>query len=209
MTEPTPTVFVVDDDASHLAGVARLLRAAGYAVRCFDSAGAFIAARPLESRGCVVADLMMPGIDGLELQEELARSGNPLPVIFLTGHGDIPTTVRAMRNGAHDFLIKTAPSEALLAAIEGALERDAAQSRQRARQRELRTSFEELSPRELEVLLQVLRGRLNKQIAADLGITERSVKRHRTNYSRKLGVRSVAELSRLAVEAGVVSELEQ
>jgi FixJ family two-component response regulator len=202
-------VFVVDDDKSYLASVKRLLRAAGYSVRCYSSAREFLDKLPLEVRGCVVADLKMPGMDGLELQEELVRAGNPLPVIFLTGHGDIPTTVRAMRNGAHDFLIKTTPSEVLLAAIEGALERDAAESRQRARQLELRTSFEELSPRELEVLLQVLRGRLNKQIGEDLGITERSVKRHRTNYSRKLGVKSVAEISRLAVEAGVVNEREQ
>jgi len=209
MMQQLPTVFVVDDDASYLAGVARLLRASGYGVSCFSSASAFLSERPLHARGCVVADLMMPGMNGLELQDALARSDNPMPVVFLTGHGDIPTTVEAMRGGAHDFLVKTAPSEALLAAIEGALARDLSEGEIRRRQRRFQAHLEELSPRESEVLVHVLRGRMNKEIAADLGISERSVKRHRTNFMRKAGVTSVAELARLAAESAIYGDIER
>ena len=196
MNRGTPTVFAVDDDASFLAGIERLLRAAGYAVACFTSATDFLAKRPLHPAGCIVADLQMPGMDGIALQEALAKSDNPLPVVFLTGQGDIPTSVKAMRRGAEDFLTKTAPKEELLAAIERALARD-------AREREMRSRFERLTPREREVMAHVMRGQLNKQIAAELGIDERSVKRHRTSLMGKVGVRSVAELVRLATDAGL------
>ncbi len=198
-------IFVVDDDAAFLTSVERLLRASGYAVACFASAGEFLAQRAPCAAGCVVADLDMPGMDGLALQTALAESDAPLPVVFLTGRGDIPTSVRAMRSGAEDFLTKTAPKEALLAAIERALARDARERGDRERRQELRARFERLTPREREVLAQVLRGRLNKQIAADLGIDERSVKRHRTSLMAKIEVRSVAELARLAAEAGAPS----
>lgn len=200
-----PTVFVVDDDAPFLAGLERMLRASGYVVRCFMSAADFLAGRSAASPGCVVADLQMPGMDGMSLQQALAQSDDPLPIVFLTGHGDIPTGVAAMRHGAEDFLTKTAPRDQLLAAIERALARDACERRNRARQRELRARFTALTPREREVLSHVLRGRLNKQIAADLGIDERSVKRHRTSLMAKLGVASVAALAQLAVEAGIVA----
>jgi FixJ family two-component response regulator len=196
MNGGTPTIFVVDDDASFLVGMERLLRAMGYAVACFTSAADFLAKLPPRAAGCIVTDLQMPGMDGIALQEALAKSDNPLPVVFLTGQGDIPTSVRAMRRGAEDFLTKTTPKEALLAAIERALARD-------AREREMRCRFDRLTPREREVLAHVLRGRLNKQIAAELGIDERSVKRHRTCLMGKVGVRSVAELARLATEAGI------
>jgi FixJ family two-component response regulator len=196
MNAGTPTVFVVDDDASFLSGMERLLRAMGYAVACYTSAADFLAKRPPRAAGCIVADLQMPGMDGIALQEALAQSDEPLPVVFLTGHGDIPNSVKAMRRGAEDFLTKTAPKEALLAAIERALARD-------AREREMRSRFERLTPREREVLAHVLRGQLNKQIAAELGIDERSVKRHRTSLMGKVGVTSVAELARLATEAGI------
>ena len=208
MKVPATTVFVVDDDPSHLSSVGRLLRASGYAVTCFPSAADFLARRPPQARGCVVADLRMPGMDGIALQEVLARSDNPLPVIFLTGHGDIPTSVKAMRRGAEDFLVKTAPGEVLLAAIERALARDAREHADRERHGAMRARFASLTPREGKVLTHVLNGRLNKQIAADLEIDERSVKRHRTHLTRKLGVESVAELVRLAVEAGVRTEPE-
>ena len=208
MSEPATTVFVVDDDPSYLSGVERLLRAAGYAVASFTSASDFLARRPSSARGCVVADLRMPGMDGLALQEALAGSDNPLPTVFLTGQGDIPTSVKAMRRGAEDFLDKSAPGELLLGAIERALARDAREHADRARRGALRARFAALTPRENEVLTQVLRGQLNKQIAADLGVDERSVKRHRTNLIRKLGVDSVAELVRLAVEAGIRAENE-
>ena len=198
------TVYIVDDDASFLTATSRLLRASGFAVRTFAAAGDFLAQREAESAGCVVADLQMPEMNGLDLQTALARTGNPLPILFLTGHADIPSTVRAMRDGAEDFLEKRAPKEKLLDAVKRALARDARERGQRTRRRELRALFDSLSERELEVLGHVVQGRLNKQIAADLSIHERTVKLHRTAITTKLGVPSVAELTRLAHEAGLV-----
>jgi FixJ family two-component response regulator len=202
-----PTVFFVDDDESFLASVARLFRGSGFRVKAFPSAADFLAQRPPDAPGCVVADLQMPGMSGIELQEALTRSDNPLPIVFLTGHGDIPTSVKAMRHGAEDFLTKRAPKEDLLAAVKRALERDVRDRGERKRRRELRARFDQLTSREHEVLAHVLRGRLNKQIAADLGIDERSVKRHRTSFMEKLQVQSVAQLTQLAVQAGMVGEL--
>ena len=196
------TVFLVDDDASFLTSVARLLRASGLLAQPFSSAADFLAHRPQDAPGCVVADLQMPGMNGIELQEALAKSKNPLPIVFLTGQGDIPTSVKAMRHGAEDFLTKRAPKEELIAVVNRALERDGRDREIRIRRRELSARFETLTPREREVLTHVLRGRLNKQIAADLGIDERSVKRHRTSLTGKLQVQSVAELAQLAAEAG-------
>lgn len=203
MTEFARTVFVVDDDASFLASVGRLLRASGYAAECYASAADFLAHRPSQAPGCVVADLKMPGMDGMALQASLSQSADPLPIVFLTGRGDIPTSVKAMRQGAEDFLAKTAPKEELLAAIERAFVRDARERCARERRRDLLARFEKLTVREHQVLAQVLHGRLNKQIAADLGIDERSVKRHRTSLMGKLNAKSVAELAQLAIEAGV------
>jgi two-component system, LuxR family, response regulator FixJ len=203
MNENVETVFLVDDDESFLTSVARLFRASGMLVKPFSSAADFLAQRPPEAAGCVVADLQMPGMSGIELQEALAKSKNPLPIVFLTGQGDIPTSVKAMRHGAEDFLTKRAPKEELIAAVNRALERDARDRKVRIRRRELSARFETLTPREREVLAHVLRGRLNKQIAAALGIDERSVKRHRTSLMHKLQVQSVAELAQLAVEAGI------
>ena len=185
----------------------RLLSAVGYTVQGFESAQAFLDRLTPEISGCVVADLQMPGMNGLELQDALRRSANPLPVIFLTGQGDIPTTVSAMRSGAEDFLTKRARKEELLAAVERAFEREAKERQQRERLRHLRHRFDALSKRELEVLEQVVQGRMNKQIAADLNIIERTVKLHRTSITRKLGVQSVAELTRLVDEAGLFRPL--
>ena len=199
------TVFVVDDDPSFNTSLERLLRASGDPVACFHSAAEFLARRPPGAPGCVVVDLHMPGMDGLALQQALAQSADPLPIVFLTGHGDIPTSVRAMRLGAEDFLTKTAPSDQLLAAIGNALARDARERLERSRERERQARFSRLTPREREVLAHVLTGRLNKQIAADLGVDERSVKRHRTSLMAKLGVASVAALVQLAVEAGIAA----
>jgi len=203
MNESVSIVFVVDDDESFLKAINRFLRANGYAAKCYSSATDFLTQRPTHAAGCVVADLRMPGMDGLALQTALARSDNPLPVVFLSGNGDIPSSVSAMRGGAEDFLVKTAPKEDLLAAVERALKRDVEQRKSRLRMNELTMRFAELTSREKEVLSYVLRGQLNKQIAANLGITERSVKRHRTNLMRKLEISSVVDLAQLAAEAGI------
>jgi FixJ family two-component response regulator len=148
----------------------------------------------------------MPGMDGMALQATLAQSADPLPIVFLTGHGDIPISVEAMRQGAEDFLVKTAPKELVIAAIERALARNARERSDLARRQRLQSRFEKLTPREHEVLSHVMQGKRNKGIADDLGIDERSVKRHRTNLMRKLGVTSVAELVQLAVESGMPAE---
>ena len=203
MTASEPIVHIVDDDASFLAATSRLLRASGFAVRTFASAAEFLAQREDDAPGCVLADLQMPGMNGIELQAALARSHNPLPILFLTGHGDIPSSVRAMRDGAEDFLEKRAPKAQLLDALKRALARDTREREVRALQRELRARFDRLTPREFEVLGHVVRGQLNKQIAGDLGIHERTVKLHRTAITTKLRVQSVAELTRLTDEAGL------
>ena len=197
-----PIVHVVDDDASFLKAVSRLRLASGFTVKIFDSAAALLAQVSAETRGCVIADLRMPGVSGLDLQDALVKSGLTLPVIFLTGEGDVPSSVRAMRRGAEDFLEKRAPKNQLLEAVNRALERDARECAEQARMHTLRAAFDALTPREREVLAHVVRGRLNKQIAADLNIHERTVKLHRTAVTIKLGVHSVAELTKLWMEAG-------
>jgi FixJ family two-component response regulator len=198
-----PTVHIVDDDMSFLAAISRLLRASGFAVKTFSSASDFLAQHDAEALGCVLADLQMPGMNGLDLQSALAQKHNPLPILFLTGHGDIPSTVRAMRDGAEDFLEKRAPKEKVLDAVKRSLARNTRERESNARQRELRERFDALSKRELEVLAHVVQGKLNKQIAGDLGIHERTVKLHRTAITTKLRVQSVAELTRVTLQAGI------
>ena len=205
MSETEAIVHIIDDDASFLAAISRLLRAKGFAVKTFASASAFLAEAEAEAPGCVLVDVRMPGMSGLDLQSALSQARSPLPILFLTGHGDIPSTVRAMRGGAEDFLEKRAPKETLLDAVRRALARDAREREERARQHHLRRRFDALTKREREVLAHVVQGRLNKQIAADLGIHERTVKLHRTAITTKLGVQSVAELTRLTDQAGIFS----
>lgn len=200
---PRPTVFIVDDDVSFLRSLARLLRGSGFQVVIHNSAAEFLATLNPDLAGCVIADLQMPGMDGLALQEALQNAGSPLPVLFLTGHGDIPTTVQAMRRGAEDFLTKNAPKDILIAAVQRALARNEQDRAAYARCQALRQPFERLTDREREVLRHVVQGKLNKQIAAELGIHERTVKLHRTQITTKLDVRSVAELTRRVQEAGV------
>ncbi|WP_437319761.1 response regulator transcription factor [Sorangium sp. So ce385] len=192
-----PTVFVVDDDPSVLRALERLLRSAGYAVEGYASPEAFLERAPSERPGCVVVDLRMPGLGGLELQDELARRGCPLPVVFLTGHGDVSSSVRAMKAGAVDFLAKPCDDTDLLAAVERAIARDAEARAARGAQQALRTRFEALTPREREVCLRVAQGLLNKQIADELGAAEKTIKVHRGRVMEKLGVETVAELVRL------------
>lgn len=198
----TPTVFLVDDDSSYLDATARMLRASGFAVQPFRSAREFLAQHGANTPGCVIADLQMPEMNGLALQSALARTRNALPIIFLTGQGDIPSTVRAMRDGAEDFLEKRAPREELIDAVRRAIARDETQRAARTKIRDAQSRFAKLSEREREVLDHVLRGALNKQIADELGICERTVKLHRTSIKTKVGVQSVAELAQLAQAAG-------
>jgi len=204
----TPVVYVLDDDRSFLTAIARLLRASGYAVRTFSSGADLLLSLQEDWTGCILADLRMPGMSGLEFQEALSRSENPLPVVFLSGHGDVPTTVRALKNGAEDFLTKRATWEDILAAVERAIVRDAREREERARRLMARARFDRLTKREREVLAHVVQGRLNKQIAWDLSIHERTVKLHRTGITTKLGIASVAELTRWAQDAGLLTELD-
>jgi two-component system response regulator FixJ len=202
MGDALPVVHVVDDDTSFLVALARLLKASGYTVRTYASAADFLAKLD-DNAGCVVTDLRMPGMDGLDLQQALMRGTNILPVVFLSGEGDIPTTVQAMRQGAEDFLTKRAPKEAILAAVDRAIARDARQRAEGAQSHALRARFDTLTGRELEILRHVVAGQINKQIADDLGISERTVKFHRTAITTKLQVHSVAELTRLAQAVGL------
>jgi FixJ family two-component response regulator len=207
MNDDHPVLHLVDDDEQYLKATARLLRAAGFAVQTYASAAEFLASSTGGAPGCVVVDLQMPEVDGLELQRRLAGADDSLPVVFLTGHADVPTSVRAMRQGAEDFLSKTAPQADLLAAVRRALDRDAQLRAERAAQDKLRAPFDTLTPREREVLGHVLTGEMNKQIARALGIDERSVKRHRTSIMAKLQVESVAELVHLVHDAGLRSTI--
>ena len=205
----TKVVFVVDDDPSFRTAVTRMLQAAGLGVQSFACGAellSHLSGGHLDGSGCVLADLRMPGLDGLQLQQTCAEAGVELPFVFLTGQGDVPSAVSAMRQGAIDFLDKCAPQQTLLAALELALERDANARASRARRGELKRRFSALTGRETEVLAQVVHGRMNKQIAATLGIHERTVKLHRSAITSKLGVRSVAELTTLAREIGRFAE---
>ena len=200
---PTPIIHLVDDDPSFRTAVTRLLRAAKYEVRGYASASEFLACDPWATPGCILLDLRMPGVSGLDLQQSLARMEERLPVIFVTGHGDIPASVRAMKAGAVDFLTKPVSREALLRAVQNALGVDAKGRAARAVLRELHDRYENLTPREREVLAHVVSGKLNKQIAFDLGAAERTIKAHRASIMEKLQVQSVAELVRLAQELGI------
>lgn len=197
------TVFLVDDEPEMLKALSRLLRSRGFTVRAFSSAREFATAyRPAEP-GCLVLDVAMPGVDGFELQGRLARDGVPLPVIFLTGHGDIPMSVRAIKAGAVDFLTKPVDHADLVRAVRAALERSAAQEAEHAAVADLSARLATLTPRELEVLRHVITGRLNKQIAAHLGTSEQTVKVHRMRLTRKMGIASAVELARAAARLGV------
>lgn len=193
-----PVVHVVDDDDSLRKAVTRLLNAAGYDVRAYSSAGEFALAIRDNRRGCVLLDVRMPGPSGLDLQEALAREDEPLPVIFLTAHGDVPTSVRAMKAGAADFLTKPIKRDVLLNAVRTALARDARLHTSHEQLRDLRMRFEKLTPRERNVFELVVAGRLNKQIAAELGMAERTVKAHRAQVMAKMQVTSLAELVHVA-----------
>jgi FixJ family two-component response regulator len=203
MPSPAETVYVVDDDPSVLKSLARLVGAAGYRVKTFDRAAAFLESRLVKGPKCLVLDLKMPGLGGLDLQRELAARGLVLSVIFLSGHGNVPSSVEAMKAGAMDFLTKPVRGEALLNAIRAALDRDKARLKDQRGLDLIRRRTEMLSPRELQVLRWVIAGALNKQTAAELAISEKTVKFHRAEVMRKMKAGSVAELTMLANRAGV------
>ncbi len=196
-------IHVVDDDAGVRKGLARLLEAAGYEVRCHASAGEFLIAETGDTPGCVLLDVRMPGPSGLDLQDALAKRGEPLPIVFLTGHGDIPMSVRALKAGAVDFLTKPVDRPTLLAAVDAALAQDAARRAERDGLRALQQRYERLTAREKEVLAHVVSGKLNKQIAADIGAAERTVKAHRAQVMQKMAVESLADLVRAASRLGL------
>ncbi|MFT4549696.1 MAG: FixJ family two-component response regulator [Verrucomicrobiales bacterium] len=198
MTPADPTVFLVDDDPSVLKGLSRLLRSSGHRVEAFDSPREFLREHDPQAAGCLVLDLAMPGLTGLELQQALAEKGCALPIIFLTGRGDIPSSVTALKRGAADFLTKPIHDACLLAAVAAAIEKDRVAREERARLDEIRSRFETLTPREKEVMLHVVSGHLNKQIAGDLGTVEKTIKVHRSRVMAKMGVKSLAELVWLA-----------
>jgi FixJ family two-component response regulator len=198
MGEANPTVCIVDDDTEFRDSVARLLHSVGLNLREFSSVAAFLKAAPTDGPTCLVLDVRMPGRSGLELQRDLAAADRQVPIIFMTAHGDIPMTVQAMKGGAIEFLTKPFRDQDLLEAIEAGLARDGARRESDKALAALRGRFDSLSTREREVLIGVTAGRLNKQIAADIGITESTVKVHRTNMMRKMKARSLPELSRMA-----------
>jgi FixJ family two-component response regulator len=198
-----PVVHVVDDDVGMRKALSTLLQAAGYKVSTYASAREFLLARPGSAPGCVILDVRMPGQSGLDTQQALAEDDAPLPIVFLTAHGDIPMSVRAVRAGAVDFLTKPVKRVTLLAAVDSALARDAAQRAGREELQALRSRYESLTAREQQVLALVVTGRLNKQTGDDLGIAERTVKIHRARAMEKMQAVSLPELVHMAERLGL------
>lgn len=203
MREAPATVYLVDDEPSVLRAVGRLLRSAGLEVRAFESPSEFLDLHDRETPGCVVLDVSMPQLNGLELQRSLSERGSSLPIVFLTGRGDIPASVRAMKQGAVDFLTKPVDGQQLIAAVNVGITRSRAALRERDERAELEQRLATLTPREREVLDQVITGRINKEIAAELGTVEKTIKVHRARVMEKMRAGSVAELVRLAERVGV------
>lgn len=205
MNDETATVFLVDDDLSILRALTRLLRVGGHQVSAFRSPRDFLAQHDAAVPGCVVLDLAMPGLNGLELQAALAAAGSQRPIVFISGHGDVPSSVRAMKAGAVDFLTKPVSQENLLAAIQRAIECDRVMRQARAELQAIDERLNRLTPREREVFQHVVAGQLNKQIAVDLGTVEKTVKVHRSRVMEKMGVRSLADLVRIAERIGLAT----
>lgn len=203
MSNRSPRVFIVDDDTSLLSALTRLLRASGYDACPFPSAAAFFAEHDASAPGCLLLDLSLPDTDGIEVQRQLILKGDARPVIFLTGHGDVPTSVRAMREGAEHFLEKPVDEAELLETVRQAIKKDARLREAASETREIEERLQTLTPRERQVLGYVISGRLNKQIAAELGTVEKTVKVHRARVMQKMRVRSVAELVRATERVGV------
>ena len=198
MRDENPSVLIVDDDPEFRDSVGRLLRTVGLHTQEFSSVSDFLKAEPSNGPTCLVLDVRMPGRSGLELQRDLATANRQVPIIFITAHADVPMTVQAMKGGAIEFLTKPFRDQDLIEAVESGLARDRARRESHRALAGLKERFENLSSREREIMLQVMAGRLNKQIAHDIGITESTVKVHRTNLMRKMQARSLPELSRMA-----------
>jgi FixJ family two-component response regulator len=204
MTANNCIVHVIDDDASWRTSVQRLMSAIGYRVTLYESAEAFLKTAILSLPGCVLLDVRMPGLSGPQLQQRLADMRSTLPIIFISGHGDIPTSVRAMKSGAEDFLTKPVPTEALVEAVAQAIARDGKYRVMREQLDAMHSRFDTLTPTERKVLALVVRGMLNKNIAGELGTAERTVKWHRHNIMEKLQVQSLAELVSMVERLGLV-----
>jgi FixJ family two-component response regulator len=201
--ESQPVVFVVDDDESMRKGLGSLLRSVGLRVETFATAPEFLAVNLPRAPCCLILDVRLPGLSGLDFQAKLASARVEVPIIFITGHGDIPMTVRAMKAGALEFLTKPFRDQDLLDAVQIALERDKARHESEDVLAQMRAKFETLTPREQEVMACVTRGLMNKQVAAEIGVSENTVKVHRGNVTRKMGAKSLAELVRMADLLGV------
>jgi FixJ family two-component response regulator len=206
MPEPNPIVYVIDDDSAVRASLGRLLRSVGLDAQLFASAADFLSYGRPDGPACLVLDVRLPGQSGLELQRELQAANVQLPIVFITGHGDIPMSVQAMKGGAIEFLTKPFREQDLLDAIQAGLDRDRARRANEKALTALRKRFEALTPREQEIMIQVAQGRLSKQIAADMGITETTVKVHRSNLMRKMKAGSLPELGRMAGKLKLVPE---
>jgi len=206
MPDAQPTVLVIDDDPELRASIERLLRSTGLDTQLFASISDFFKSDPPDGPTCLVLDVRLPGQSGLDLQRELAGANRDLPIIFITGHGDIPMSVQAMKGGAIEFLMKPFRDQDLLDAIRVGLSRDRARRENEKTLAALRQRFASLSPREREIMIQVARGRLSKQIAGDMGITETTVKVHRSRAMRKMNVRSLPELGRMVDKLKLVPE---
>jgi two-component system response regulator FixJ len=203
MTASNPTIFVIDDDVSVRKGLSRLLRSAGYEVETFPSSEQFLAREHFSGIGCIILDIQMPGLSGMDLQNALNKADYNMPIIFITGHGNIPMSVQAMKRGAVDFLPKPFDDEELMQAVKKAIEKDRKAKVERAEVHGTLRRIERLTPREREIFCHIITGMLNKQIALKLGIAEKTVKVHRGRVMEKLSVNSVAELVRLAEKAGI------
>jgi FixJ family two-component response regulator len=206
VSQPQELVFVIDDDASMRTSLSSLFRSVGLKVEVFDSAADFLKIGRPEAASCLVLDVRLPGVSGLDFQSELAKASIRIPIVFITGHGDIPMTVKAMKAGAVEFLTKPFREQDLLDAVRLGLERDRTRRAGEAVVSELRGRFEALTSREQEVMAFVTSGLMNKQIAADLGVSEITVKVHRGNVMRKMGAKSLADLVRMADVLGIRRE---
>jgi FixJ family two-component response regulator len=209
MLEATSTILVIDDDDDLRSSLGRLLRSVGMNAKLFASVSDFLKSEPPEGPSCLVLDVRLPGQSGLEFQRELAAAGRELPIIFITGHGDIPMSVQAMKGGAIEFLTKPIRDQDLLDAIQLGLTRDRVRRENESALADLRKRFANLSPREQEIMIQVARGRLSKQIAGDIGIAETTVKVHRSRAMRKMNARSLPEFGQMVAKLNLVPEKSQ